>query len=111
MKYCNRCLMPETQEKNRFDDLGIWLACQSSEDKMHINWREKDKELRKILNDAKKNLEIIMIVYFHFLEVKTVFQAHLLTQVYNVKPLAVILVTLVTKTGIYNLNLCLKLSI
>ena len=56
MKYCNRCLMPETQEKIEFDDLGICLACQSSEDKMHINWKQKDKDLRKILQNAKKKI-------------------------------------------------------
>jgi N-acetyl sugar amidotransferase len=102
--------MPETQEKIEFDDLGICLACQSSEDKMHINWKEKDKELRKILNDVKKksgnNYDCILPISGGK---DSFFQAHLLTQVYNVKPLAVTFShNWFTKTGIHNLNLCLE---
>ena len=54
IKYCSRCLMPETQEGVSFDDLGICTACQSSEDKMHIDWSKREKTLKKILSDAKK---------------------------------------------------------
>ena len=42
LQYCTRCLMPETQEGVKFDELGICTACQSSEDKMHINWFERE---------------------------------------------------------------------
>lgn len=38
IKYCTRCCMPETQEGIQFDSMGICTACQSSEQKMHIDW-------------------------------------------------------------------------
>ena len=43
MKYCNRCIMPETTEGIDFDENGICRACASSEQKMHINWEERRK--------------------------------------------------------------------
>ena len=43
LQYCTRCLMPETQEGVNFDELGICTACQSSEDKMHIDWSKREK--------------------------------------------------------------------
>ena len=55
LKYCTRCWLPETSEKLTFDDMGICRACVSSEQKMRINWAEKEKELSKILSKAKKN--------------------------------------------------------
>ena len=54
LKYCTRCCIPETQEGVKFDDMGICQACQSSEQKIHINWVEREAKLRKILEDAKK---------------------------------------------------------
>ena len=33
----------QTVEGVKFDELGICTACQSSEDKMHINWFEREK--------------------------------------------------------------------
>ena len=53
LQYCTRCLMPETQEGVNFDELGICTACQSSEDKMHIDWLKREKILKKILDKAK----------------------------------------------------------
>ena len=48
--------MPETQEGLTFDELGICQACQSSEQKIHINWVERERVLRMLLEDAKARL-------------------------------------------------------
>src|SRR3990167_4937932 len=53
LQYCTRCCVPETQEGIRFDEMGICQACQSSEQKIHINWVEREGQLRKICDDAK----------------------------------------------------------
>lgn len=52
-KYCIRCCIPETQEGAKFDEMGICQTCQSSEHKIHIDWIQREKKLRKILEDAK----------------------------------------------------------
>ena len=54
VRYCIRCCMPETQEGIKFDEMGICQACQSSEQKIHIDWVEREKILREILEEAKE---------------------------------------------------------
>ena len=53
LKYCQRFCMPETTEGIDFDDTGICRTCNSSEQKMHINWEERRKELEAILENAR----------------------------------------------------------
>ena len=54
LKYCNRCCFPETVEGIEFDEMGICRSCASSEQKIHIDWKEREKTLRDILNKAKE---------------------------------------------------------
>ena len=49
LKYCVRCCMPETAEGILFDERGVCNACNSSEEKMHIDWDKREKTLRKKL--------------------------------------------------------------
>ena len=90
VQYCVRCCMPATQEGLTFDELGICQACQSSEQKIHINWIEREKKLRELLDKAKANAGNN---YDCILPVSggkdSFFQAYVLTQVYKMKPLAV----------------------
>lgn len=90
LKYCIRCCMPETQEGLVFDELGVCQACQSSEQKIHINWVEREKELRRLLEDAKAkagdNYDCIIPISGGK---DSTFQLHVLTKVYGMKPLAV----------------------
>ena len=57
LKYCRRCCIPETQEGVEFDELGICRPCSSSEDKMRIDWNQKEKELR--MRDAGEQQDMI----------------------------------------------------
>lgn len=90
LTYCTRCCVPETQEKVTFDEMGMCQACQSSEQKIHINWIEREKTLRGILDDAKKragsNYDCIIPISGGK---DSTFQLHVLTKVYGMKPLAV----------------------
>jgi len=105
IQYCIRCCIPATQELVKFDDMGICQACQSSEQKIHINWIEKEKELRKIFDKAKSNAgnNYDCIVPISGGKDST-FQLHVLTKVYNMKPLAVTFShNWYSETGWYNL--------
>ncbi|MBW2004223.1 MAG: N-acetyl sugar amidotransferase [Deltaproteobacteria bacterium] len=90
LRYCIRCCMPETSEGITFDEMGICSGCQSSEQKMHINWAEREKELRKILDYYRSrsgdNYDCIVPISGGK---DSTFQLHILTQVYKIKPLAV----------------------
>ncbi len=106
LKYCARCCLPETTEGIQFDEMGICQACQSAEQKIHINWVEREKELRKILDHHKKiagdNYDCIVPISGGK---DSTFQLHVLTQVYKMKPLAVTFShNWFSETGRYNLT-------
>ena len=108
--YCVRCCMPETQEGLTFDEMGICTACQSSEQKIHINWVEREKALRKILDKAKStagsNYDCIVPISGGK---DSVYQLHVLVNVYGLKPLAVTFShNWYSETGEYNLQNALK---
>ncbi len=90
IKYCVRCCIPETSEGTVFDEMGICRACRSSEHKMHINWVEREKRLREILEHYKSisgdNFDCIVPISGGK---DSVFQLHVLTKVYKMNPLAV----------------------
>ena len=110
IKYCIRCCIPETHEGTSFDEMGICVACQSSEDKMHINWVEKEKELRNIIEKAKKESGSSYDCILPISGGKDSFyQAHVLTKIYKMKPLAVTFShNWFSETGFYNLQRCLQ---
>ena len=105
LRYCVRCCIPTTNEGMQFDELGICLACRSSEEKMHINWVERQKQLKEILEQYKakagSNYDCIIPISGGK---DSAFQLHILTKVYGMKPLAVTFShNLYSKTGWYNL--------
>lgn len=110
IKYCIRCCTPETQEGQEFDEMGICTACISSEDKMHLDWVEREKQLKKILQDAKDSAGDSYDCILPISGGKdSFFQAHVLTKVYGVKPLAVTFShNWFSETGFYNLQRCLQ---
>jgi N-acetyl sugar amidotransferase len=110
IKYCIRCCVPETQEDVNFDEMGICRACRSSEEKMHIDWTVREKLLRNILEDAKaksgNGYDCVLPISGGK---DSFFQAHVLVNVYGLKPLAVTFnQNWISKTGFYNLQRCLQ---
>ncbi len=106
LKYCIRCCMPETQEGIQFDRFGICQACQSSEQKIHINWDERKQALSAILekarNQAGDNYDCIVPISGGK---DSTFQLHVLVKIYQMKPLAVTFShNWYSKTGWYNLQ-------
>lgn len=106
IRYCKRCCIPETQEDLTFDEMGICLTCQSSEQKIHINWQEREKQLGKILEEARKkagnNYDCILPISGGK---DSTFQMHVLVKVYGMKPLAVTFNhNWYSETGWYNLQ-------
>ncbi len=110
IKYCTRCCVPETQEGVQFDEMGICLACISSEQKMHIDWVAREKQLRTILQKARAKAGNGYDCVLPISGGKdSFFQAHVLVKVYGLKPLAVTFnQNWVSETGFYNLQRCLE---
>lgn len=110
IQYCIRCCVPETQEGVQFDEMGICTACGSSEDKMHIDWVARERQLKKILQEAQSKAGN---GYDCILPISggkdSFFQAHVLVNVYGLKPLAVTFShNWFSETGFYNLQRCLE---
>jgi N-acetyl sugar amidotransferase len=108
--YCTRCCMPETQEGVDFDEMGVCTACRSSEEKMHIDWVVREQKLRAILKDAQKkagnNYDCVLPISGGK---DSFYQAHVLTKVYGLKPLAVTFShNWFSETGYYNLQRLLE---
>lgn len=49
VRYCKRCVMPETKPDLSIDEEGICDACRSAEVKNEIDWDARREELREIL--------------------------------------------------------------
>ncbi len=110
VRYCARCCFPETVEGIEFDEMGICRSCQSSEQKIHINWKEKEKELGEIIKHAKEksgdNYDCVIPISGGK---DSTFQLYVLTQIYGMNPLAVTFNhNWLSKTGFYNLMNCLE---
>ncbi len=110
IRYCTRCCVPETQEGVEFDELGVCTACRSSEEKMHIDWIHREKQLRAILEEAKSKSGNGYDCVLPISGGKdSFFQAHVLVKVYGLKPLAVTFShNWFSETGFYNLQRCLE---
>lgn len=50
IKYCKRCVMPETKPDLHIDEEGICSACRSFEQRKAVDWAERKQELMAILD-------------------------------------------------------------
>ena len=108
IRYCSRCCLPETMEGIEFDDFGICTPCRSSEEKMHINWEEKEKTISDIFDQNKSDIYYDCMLPMSGGKDST-FQAHILTKKYNLIPLAVTHgPNWLSLSGRYNLENCLQ---
>ncbi len=55
IKYCKKCLFPETKPDLHFNEEGICSACTAAEEKYKlINWDEREKQFKEIIQHYKK---------------------------------------------------------
>ena len=56
MRYCKKCVQPDTRPAIKFDNDCVCYACRYHEKIDHgINWKKRQKELREIVKRAKSN--------------------------------------------------------
>ncbi|HTW92751.1 MAG TPA: N-acetyl sugar amidotransferase [bacterium] len=53
MKYCKKCVQPDTRPGLVFDKEGVCAACRYWEETARIDWAERDKRLREIADWAR----------------------------------------------------------
>ena len=106
MRYCKRCVMPDTKPGVVLDNRGFCNACRSVEKKKKINWPERYKKLGKI---AKKVKDQKNPFYDCLVPVSggknSWYQAYVASEKLGLKTLCVILAAHIPTTeGIHNLN-------
>ncbi len=57
MKFCTRCIMPDTRPHITFDRNGVCIACQNNERKKNIKWDERFHELEKLCDKYRRKNE------------------------------------------------------
>lgn len=50
MKYCTKCVMPDTRPGITFNNKGVCSACQAYDKQKEVNWNERFKELEVLCN-------------------------------------------------------------
>ncbi len=110
LKYCTKCVMPETVEGQEFDAQGLCRTCQSLNQKKNIDWTERRKKLKKIVDNAKKqagnNYDCIVPISGGK---DSVYQLHVMAKEMGCKVLAVTFNhNWFSKTGWYNLQNALE---
>ena len=48
LKYCTKCLMPNTRPRIIFDKNGVCNACSYSQEKQNIDWDDRWNQLEKL---------------------------------------------------------------
>ena len=53
MKYCRKCVQPDTRPGLVLDDDKVCSACRAVEQRQEVNWDDREKQLREIAEWAK----------------------------------------------------------
>jgi len=64
MRYCSKCLIPETHETLTFDEEGVCNVCRQIEHKGNIDWSPKEKALDELIEQYKGKCDYDCIVPF-----------------------------------------------
>ena len=55
LKYCKRCVMPDTKPDLHIDGEGVCNACRSMEKRKEVNWDDRKAELHDVLTKYRRN--------------------------------------------------------
>ena len=89
IRYCSRCIQPDTRPEMILHDDGICAACRNLEDRKKINWDEREEEIKKIAQWAKDHSTFFDCVVGVSGGKDSTFQALYARDVLGLKPLLV----------------------
>lgn len=89
MRYCTRCITPETHDTITFDENGVCSVCQQIDYKEEkIDWAERQNELRELISNYKNQGTYDCIVPYSGGK-DSVFQLWYIIKQLNLKPLVI----------------------
>lgn len=54
MKFCKKCIMPNTRPGITFNEDGVCIACQNNERKKNVNWDARMEELKELCDKYRR---------------------------------------------------------
>jgi len=57
MKFCKRCVMPDTRPGIQFDEYGVCSACRSYERRGKVDWGKRYNELKELCNKHRNDAQ------------------------------------------------------
>ena len=60
IKFCKKCIMPDSRPRIIFNEDGICNACSHSEKKKQIDWDQRKIEFLSLVENIKKHLKKII---------------------------------------------------
>ena len=64
MKYCTKCVIPETAETHEFNEKNVCSVCNQIENKNKIDWNERGKNLDELIAKYKNKYDYDCIIPF-----------------------------------------------
>ena len=107
MKFCTKCIMPNTRPHITFDENGVCIACQNNEKKKNVNWDERFKEFEELCNKyRRKNPGEYDCIIAVSGGKDSQYQVHVMKEVMNMNPLLITVedVFTMTEAGKHNLK-------
>ena len=106
MRYCKRCVLPDTKPGIIFDSKGVCSACRYVESKKNIDWDSRERKLEEICNEVRgsngNGYDCVVPVSGGK---DSMYQVYMLSQVHKLKVLVVtVMAHLQTPEGVNNLN-------
>jgi N-acetyl sugar amidotransferase len=107
MEYCKRCVYPANAKPDIiFDDQGVCSGCRLIESRPAIDWKERERWLRELLEEHKARAREAGRLYDCIIPVSggkdSQYQTYLMTRVYGMNPL------LVTYNHTFNTKLSIR---
>lgn len=104
MRYCKKCVMPDTRPGMKFDEEGVCYPCRHYEQRKTINWPERWKELERLANKYRgSNGDYYDCIITASGGKDSHFQTHIFKEKLNMNPLVVSVDNFTwTETGRHN---------
>ncbi len=107
MKFCKKCIMPDTRPGIKFDENGVCIACLNNEKKKTIDWDARYEELKKLCDKyRRKNPGEYDCMIAVSGGKDSHYQVHVMKELMGMNPLLVTIEDLMTMTeaGKHNLR-------
>lgn len=105
MRYCKKCVMPDTRPGIVFDEEGVCYACRGAEEKKQTNWDARMQKLKELCDKYRRNDGYYDCIIAVSGGKDSHFQIYVMKELMKMNPLLVNIYNFSwTQTGLYNFD-------